>query len=229
LNEAKQSQGPGLELVIFDCDGVLVDSEPISNRILAELLSESGLPTTTEDSYRIYRGRTYSACVAIAEERLGRPLPDDFLERFDARLYDACERELRPIAGVDTAIGRIVALGLRVCVASSGSLDKMDRTLALTDLRRHFGADVYSVTEVPRSKPHPDIFLHAAERMGATPEHCCVVEDSPLGVEAGLAAGMPVFGFADGGEGAILEDAGARIFRAMAELPGLVSELRGCP
>lgn len=228
MSQTSPPEARRLDLVIFDCDGVLVDSEPISNRILAELLTESGLPTTTEDSYRTYRGRTYPACVAIAEEQLGRSLPGDFLERFNARLYEACERELRPIEGVDAAIGQIVALGLRVCVASSGSLEKMDRTLALTDLRHHFGADVYSATEVPRSKPHPDIFLHAAERMGVPPGRCCVVEDSPLGVEAGLAAGMPVLGFADGGEGAILEEAGARIFRAMAELPGLVSEPRGC-
>jgi HAD superfamily hydrolase (TIGR01509 family) len=220
------SEGLDLDLVIFDCDGVLVDSEPISNRILAELLSEQGLPTTLEDSYRIYRGRTYSACVAIAEQRLGRKLPEDFLERFNTRLYAACDRELQPIAGVAAAIERIVCAGLRVCVASSGSLEKMDRTLALTDLRRHFGANVYSATEVARSKPHPDIFLHAAGRMGAAPERCCVVEDSPLGVEAGRAAGMPVLGFADGGEGAILEEAGARVFRTMDELPGLVSQFR---
>jgi len=221
-------RGDGLGLVIFDCDGVLVDSEPISNRILAELLTEVGLPTTLEDSYSTYRGRTYAACVDIAEQRLGRALPDDFLERFDTRLYEACERELQPIAGVDAAIREIVSAGLRVCVASSGSLEKMDRTLALTDLRRHFGAHVYSATQVPRSKPHPDIFLFAAEQMDTPRERCCVVEDSPLGVAAGRAAGMPVLGFADGGDGAILAEAGARTFHSMNELPGLVSQLRLC-
>ncbi len=212
-------------LVIFDCDGVLVDSEPIANRILAELLTEVGLPTRFEDSWRDYRGRTQQACIELAEANLGRPLPAEFGERFDTLFLAACSHELTPIPGVSAAIGELSALGFECCVASSGSLEKMHATLGHTALLELFEGRIFSAAEVARSKPHPDIFLYAAQRMGAAPGRCCVVEDSPLGVRAARAAGMPVLGFAPAHEAAMLYDAGARVFGDMAELPRLVADL----
>ena len=199
-------------LVIFDCDGVLVDSEPIANRILAELLCEHGLPTDFEESMREYRGRTQRAIREAASAKLGRPLPDDFWDVFDARFFARCEIALEPIPGARDAVSRIAERGHTTCVASSGSLAKMDRTLAWTGLRDHFAGRVFSATDVPRSKPHPDVFLHAAARMQTPPHACCVVEDSPLGVAGARAAGMAVLGFASGAEAGILSDAGAETF-----------------
>jgi HAD superfamily hydrolase (TIGR01509 family) len=218
------SASTATELLLFDCDGVLVDSEPVSNRILAELLSECGLPTTPEESARVYKGRTQAACIELASQKLGRALPEDFGARFELRLHRAFERMLRPIPGVAGAIEAIVARGLATCVASSGSVPKMQLTLGLTGLLSHFEGRLFSATDVPRSKPHPDVFLHAAEAMGASPERCCVVEDSPLGVEAAVAAGMRALGFARETEAEILSGAGAHVFYDMAELPGLVDE-----
>jgi HAD superfamily hydrolase (TIGR01509 family) len=215
---------PATELLLFDCDGVLVDSEPVACRILAELLSECGLPTTSEESMRFYRGRTESASIALASEKLGRPLPEDFGARLESDLQVAFEQTLRPIPGVAGAIEAIAARGLATCVASSGSVSKMQLTLGLTGLLAHFDGRLFSATDVARSKPHPDVFLHAAEAMGASPARCCVVEDSPLGVEAAVAAGMRVLGYARDSDAEILSGSGARVFYDMAELPGLVDE-----
>jgi HAD superfamily hydrolase (TIGR01509 family) len=212
-------------LVIFDCDGVLVDSEPIANRILAALLTECGLPTDFEESMRTYRGLTQRAIRELADARLGRPLPEDFWADFDARFFAACEADLGPVPGVTEAIARIAARGHGLCVASSGSVAKMERTLAWTGLHAPFAGRLFSATEVARSKPHPDVFLHAAARMGAAPEACCVIEDSPLGVAGARAAGMSVFGFARGEEAVILCEAGAETFDDMAVLPGLIEAL----
>jgi HAD superfamily hydrolase (TIGR01509 family) len=196
-------------LVIFDCDGVLVDSEPIANRILAELLTEHGLPTRFEESMREYRGCTQQAILETASARLGRTIPETLWRDFDARFFEVCERDLEAIPGTRTAVERIIAAGHPVCVASSGKISKMQRTLAWTGLLDLFEGRLFSATDVGRSKPHPDIFLHAADQMRAEPETCCVVEDSLHGVIAGVAAGMPVFGFAVGAEAVILSDAGA--------------------
>jgi HAD superfamily hydrolase (TIGR01509 family) len=214
------------ELLLFDCDGVLVDSEPVANQILAELLTACGLPTTTDESMRVYRGRTQAACIALASEKLGRPLPGDFGERFETRLHSAFERTLQPIPGVGQAVEAVVEAGVATCVASSGSVEKMQLTLGLTGLLRHFEGRLFSATDVARSKPHPDVYLHAAKVMGSEPARCCVVEDSLLGVEAAVAAGMHVLGFARETEAGILSDAGADVFYDMAELPGLVGALR---
>ncbi len=218
--------GPGTgvptDLLLFDCDGVLVDSEPISGRVFAEVLTECGLPTTPDESNSLYRGRTMKACVALAEARLGRPLPADLIPRYDARVRAEFERSLQPVPGVARAIETIVARGLATCVASSGSVAKMQLTLGLTGLLPHFEGRLYSATDVPRSKPHPDVFLHAAREMGAEPARCCVVEDSPLGVEAGVAAGMRVLGFARETGAGILSEAGAQVFHEMDALPALI-------
>ncbi len=209
-------------LVIFDCDGILVDSEPIANRLLAALLTEHGLPTRFEETMRASRGRTQAAILAAASEKLGREIPQTLWSEFDARFFETCEQQLEPVPGARDAVLRIEAAGHAVCVASSGRVSKMERTLAWTGLIDLFEGRLFSATDVPRSKPHPDVFLHAAGRMRARPAQSCVVEDSLHGVVGGRAAGMTVFGFASGAEAGILSDAGAETFDTMDALPTLV-------
>ncbi|WP_055717341.1 HAD family hydrolase [Streptomyces torulosus] len=184
------------DLVIFDNDGVLVDSEPISNRHLAAYLTELGHPTSYEESIRDYMGSAMHRVHELIQERTGRRLPDDFDEVFHARVFAAFERELAPVDGVFDVLEKLVAEGVPYCVASSGSHERIRVGHRTTGLDRWFGEGlVFSAQDVGRGKPAPDLFLHAAERMGVAPERCAVVEDSPLGVRAGLAAGMDVYGF----------------------------------
>ncbi|MET9845174.1 HAD family hydrolase [Streptomyces ossamyceticus] len=184
------------DLVIFDNDGVLVDSEPISNRHLAAYLTELGHPTSYEESIRDYMGSAMHRVHELIQERTGRRLPDDFDEVFHARVFAAFERELAPVDGIFDVLEKLVAEGVPYCVASSGSHERIRVGHRTTGLDRWFGEGlVFSAQDVGRGKPAPDLFLYAAERMGVAPERCAVVEDSPLGVRAGLAAGMDVYGF----------------------------------
>ncbi|HEY2477171.1 MAG TPA: HAD family hydrolase [Solirubrobacterales bacterium] len=204
------------ELVIFDCDGVLVDSDRISLRIQAERITALGLPTTYEDCVRDFLGLGMPATLRILVERLGRPLPDGWAADLDAAVREAFRRELRPVAGVVAALDEIA---LPTCVASSGSQDKMRLTLGLTGLHDRFAGRIFSADEVERGKPAPDLFLHAASRMGAAPARCVVVEDSPFGAAAARAAGMAALGYAPDGDGEALAREGATVFTSMAELP----------
>jgi HAD superfamily hydrolase (TIGR01509 family) len=208
-------------LVIFDSDGVLVDSEPLSNRELATMLSELGLPTTVEESMATFMGRSWAACAALIEERLGRPLPAEFGDGYHRRVYAAVERELEPVPGVLEALDTVEADGAATCVASSGSHEKLSRTLGRTGLLERFAGRIFSAADVVNGKPHPDLFLHAAAAMGATPADCTVVEDSPIGIEAAQAAGMRALGYAGRTDAALLAEADA-VFAGMRELPGLI-------
>lgn len=207
------------DAVIFDCDGVLVDSEPIAARVFAALLTEAGLPTTYEDSMRIYRGRSMSSCVMIATERLGHELPFDVVSRYYEEVEAAFPTELQPVPGVIEAIGR---LGLPDCVASSGPHHKMRITLGVTGLWDHFEGRIFSASEVEHGKPAPDLFLHAAARMGFDPARTAVVEDSVPGIEAAVAAGMRALGYAAHSTPDELRAAGGEPFTDMAELPALL-------
>ena len=208
------------DLVIFDCDGVLVDSEPLSNRILAERLTAIGLETTTEDSIRDFMGRSWATCRSLIEQRLGRPLPEDFADGYHEELYEALRRELQPVAGVQAALD---AIGVPACVASSGAHDKIRTSLGATGLLERFEGRIFSATEVEHGKPAPDLFLHAAARQGFEPSECVVVEDAPPGAEAGRRAGMEVLGYAGLTAPELLEAEGATVFRSMAELPALLN------
>ncbi|MFH8492443.1 HAD family hydrolase [Streptomyces longisporoflavus] len=184
------------DLVIFDNDGVLVDSEPLSNTILAAYLTELGHPTTYEDSLRDYMGGAVHRVHDLVFERSGQRLPGDFDVAFHARVFEAFERELEPVAGVGDVLEKLVAGGVPYCLASSGSHERIRVGHRRTGLDRWFDDErIFSSEDVGRGKPAPDLFLYAAERMGAAPEKCVVVEDSPLGVQAALAAGMDVLGF----------------------------------
>ncbi|MET8132131.1 HAD family hydrolase [Streptomyces sp. NPDC005251] len=184
------------ELIIFDNDGVLVDSEPISNTLLAAYLTELGHPTSYEDSLRDYMGSAMHRIHDLVLERTGERLPDDFDDVFHARVFAAFERELKPVPGAGQVLEKLAADGVPYCVASSGSHERIRVGHRTTGLDRWFDdSRIFSSQDVGRGKPAPDLFLHAAERMGVRPEKCAVVEDSPLGVRAANAAGMDVYGF----------------------------------
>ncbi|MEU2625364.1 HAD family hydrolase [Streptomyces sp. NPDC007157] len=184
------------DLVIFDNDGVLVDSEPISNRLLAAYLTELGHPTSYEDSIRDYMGSAMHRVHELVQERTGQRLPDDFDDVFHARVFAAFEAELKPVAGAAEVLEQLAADRVPYCVASSGSHERIRVGHRTTGLDRWFDESrVFSSQDVGRGKPAPDLFLYAAERMGVAPERCAVVEDSPLGVQAAVAAGMDVYGY----------------------------------
>ncbi|WP_448318839.1 HAD family hydrolase [Streptomyces sp. CO7] len=184
------------DLVLFDNDGVLVDSEPISNRLLAGYLTELGHETSYEDSVRDYMGSAMHRIHDLILERTGQRLPEDFDDEFHARVFAAFERELKPVPGVADVLRRLSAAGIPFCVASSGSHERIRVGHRKTGLDRWFDDErIFSAQDVGCGKPAPDLFLHAARSMGVAPERCAVVEDSPLGVQAGLAAGMDVYGF----------------------------------
>ncbi|WP_406373712.1 HAD family hydrolase [Streptomyces sp. NBC_00647] len=184
------------DLIIFDNDGVLVDSEPISNTLLAAYLTELGHPTSYEDSLRDYMGSAMHRIHDMVLERTGQRLPDDFDDVFHARVFAAFERELKPVPGAGQVLEKLAADGVPYCVASSGSHGRIRVGHRTTGLDRWFDDErIFSSQDVGRGKPAPDLFLHAAERMGVRPEKCAVVEDSPLGVRAADAAGMDVYGF----------------------------------
>lgn len=208
--------------IIFDCDGVLVDTETISNSVLAGLLTEAGLPTTFEQCLDSYRGRSIGSVMALAEQRHGGPLPADLPDRYYAAIKVQFERELRAVPGVVAALDRIV---LPSCVASSGPHHKMEVTLRRTGLWERFEGRIFSATEVEHGKPAPDLFLHAAQQMGFDPAVTAVVEDSVPGVQAARAAGMRALAFArnDDAEAELLAAAGGETFHDMAELPGLLA------
>lgn len=209
------------ELVIFDNDGVLVDSERLANTILADLLTEHAVPTTFEDSVRDFMGGSLGRVHQVMAERTGRPLPDAFDDWYHARLFEAFEDLLAPVAGVADVLRALDAAHVRYCVASSGTHRRIRLALRKTGVLDRFEGGIFSAQDVARGKPAPDLFLHAAATLGVEPFRCAVVEDSPLGVEAARAAGMAVFGYAAMTPAERLAGADA-VFASMAELPGLL-------
>jgi len=212
-----------LQLVIFDCDGVLVDSEVIANEVLARALSAEGLPTTLTDARRDYQGLLLAEIVCKAQTRLDRPLPENWLARYERLRGEAFQRDLRPVASAAEVVQRITAAGVAVCVASQGKLEKTTLSLSLCGLDRLFsGEALFSAYSVPRGKPYPDLFLHAARVMGAEPSSCAVVEDSPSGLAAAISAGMRAFGYVADSDELAMRRAGAEVLRSLEELPRLL-------
>jgi HAD superfamily hydrolase (TIGR01509 family) len=211
---------PGL--VIFDCDGVLIDTERIAVPIDVEVMAELGWAMTEEEVVERFLGRSEADCTREIEEHLGRPLPPTLSLETDERYSEAFERELQPVEGVIEVLDILDRNAVPTCVASSGSHRKMRFTLGLTGLFERLDGRIYSADEVANGKPAPDLFLHAALGMGIDPQRCAVVEDSPFGLEAALAAGMGAYAFA-GGLTPLkrLQIPGATVFHRMAELPGL--------
>lgn len=217
-------------LVIFDCDGVLVDSESISNGVLAEMLGEQGLTMSLVEARARFQGLLLSEVLASAELMLGRPLPPGWLEQYVERRAAVFDAELRAVDGAGALVRDVAAAGIPVCVASQGSLAKTARSLALTGLDPLFGPEArFSAEQVPRGKPHPDLFLLAAGRMGAAPAETAVVEDTPSGVTAARRAGMTVYGLAADADAGALREAGAIVVGSLEELCGPLLGPTGAP
>lgn len=210
------------ELVIFDCDGVLVNSEQVANEVFAEvLLQVCGLKFTLEDMFDTFVGHSRAQCMEKIEVILGEPPPAELDRRYQDDINLALKDSVAAIEGVESVLTN---LAVPFCVASSGSHDKMKLTLGKTGLIDFFDGNIFSTSEVERGKPHPDIYLHAAATMGGhQPERCLVIEDSPIGVAGAVAAGMNVFGFAELMPAHKLKASGAHlVFEHMHDLPDLI-------
>jgi HAD superfamily hydrolase (TIGR01509 family) len=219
------------DLVIFDCDGVLVDSEPIINHAHAEILTACGYPITPAGLVERFCGMTDLEMLGIIERERGRALPHSYAARVGAIIEHEYRHSLGEIPGVAEALG---SLAVPICVASSSGPEEIRRKLALTGLLARFGDNLFSATMVARGKPAPDLFLYAARRLGAEPGRCLVVEDSPAGIDAAVAADMIAIGFCGGSHcrpqhGARLQARGARVAIAgMDELATAMARLV-CP
>jgi HAD superfamily hydrolase (TIGR01509 family) len=211
------------ELVIFDCDGVLVDSEPIAVEIDLAILHEVGLPMSREEVIDRFVGRSPAVLLGVIEEHLGRPVEPERVERWERLYREAFEAQVQPVDGITEALTQIAG---PVCVASSSMPESLHRKLSLTGLFERFTPAIFSASEVARGKPAPDLFLYAARRMGVAAERCVVVEDSVPGVAAARAAEMPVFAYAAGLTPAErLAGPLTTVFDDMRELPRLLAEL----
>ncbi|HLV00921.1 MAG TPA: HAD family hydrolase [Acidobacteriota bacterium] len=222
--------GSRFDLIIFDCDGVLIDSEAISSRIEIAAFEELGCSLTRHEYLKLTAGRTEEEEIwrSIASQH-GIRLPEGFAERMRKSVEEAFETELRPIEGVKDVL-HVIALDK--CVASGSRPERLKRVLEISGLNRFFNGNVFSATQVPRGKPHPDLFLFAARKMGVSPSRCVVIEDSPAGAHGALTAGMEVIGFVGAGHcdpawSRELERAGVEnIIDDMRMLPDMLETLR---
>lgn len=219
-----------LKLIIFDCDGVLVNSEPIINRIFAKTLTESGFPITHEEVTQKFIGKSLVTCISIIEETYGRTVPVELIELCKEREMIAFQQELQATEGIATALEQIT---LPTCVASNSSHRHIQFVLKLTGLLHQFDGKLYSAYDVKRPKPFPDVYLYAAKQMEEAPENCLVIEDSVTGVQAASAAQMLVFGYAprshqgNSSHHDALIAAGAKlVFEDMYQLPSLLKSWR---
>ncbi len=215
---------PDLDLIIFDCDGVLVDSERLANEVFARVLDEvCGLQFTLDDMFDTFVGHSRLQCLEKIEALIGEPPPDELDRRYQQDINGALAQSVVAIDGIEDVLKQ---LSLPCCVASSGAHEKMQMTLGKTGLIDYFGGNIFSTSDVERGKPHPDIYLHAAASMGVEdPARCLVIEDSPIGVTGAVAAEMRVFGFAELMPAHRLQAAGAHhVFDRMSDLPGLIHE-----
>jgi len=207
-----------VKLVIFDCDGVLVDSEYISIPLLAEDITAAGYPMDTEEALRRYKGGKFSHLQPQIEAEFGVSLGNDWIKQYYRRQFSALEKDVTPVPGIASVLDFVDSSKLEKAVASQGPIEKMDITLSATGLLNRFNGRIFSANMVKRPKPAPDLFLHVAETCGHHARDCLVIENSPTGVRGARAAGMAVMGFAAGGDGKELSAAGANvIFQSMSE------------
>ncbi len=220
------------DAVLFDCDGVLVDSESITNRVLCTMLNESGWVISQEQCTRDFIGKTVRSQAAVIEAHTGKPLTDAWMAEFYERRNAALRAELVAIDGALEAVRRIHALcNGRIACASGADRAKVEMQLAKVGMAPYFEGHVYSGHEMPRSKPFPDVYLAAAEALKADPARCLVIEDTMTGVQAGVAAGTTVWGYfpADQGHASaeqLLEAGAACVFGDMGDLPAMFEAVR---
>ena len=216
------------DAVLFDCDGVLVDSEPITNGVLRDMLEELGWTLTKEESMRLFLGKAVKDERALIEAHTGQPLTEDWLVRFRERRNAGLAQGLKPIRGALEAVVRLHRhYQGRIACASGADRFKVELQLTRCELMPYFEGRIFSGHEMPRSKPAPDVYLAAAAALGVDPKRCAVVEDTVTGVSAGLAAGATVFGYSPpeaghDGPGLLLQAGVAAVFGEMADLPALL-------
>ena len=221
-------KSPGRPLLIFDCDGVLVDSELLANAALAGLMSDLGHPMTTDEAVRIFTGLQLNDVLALAEALLSFPIPADLGAAAGQRLLEEFRRELKSVKGVRDVLS---SLPYPRCVASSSTRERLQLSLEVTGLAELFGDRVFSAEQVERGKPAPDLYLFAARAVGARAVDCIVIEDSTLGIRAAVAAGMGTIGFVGASHATPelanqLEMAGARkVIASMSDLPSTIEEI----
>jgi len=212
-------------LVIFDCDGVLVDGEGLAVAIDVKAIGALGWPITGAEVIQRHLGKSTADVLADIEAHLGRPVPAGWEEAWDAEYRRVFDEQLEAVPGIAEAIKIIAAEGFQTCVASSGSHAKMRRTLGKTGLWDFFDGRIFSASEVERGKPEPDLFLYAAAQVGRIPARCVVVEDTQHGVAAAKAAGMKAIGFAGGITPVAHLAAADLVVTSMSDLPDAVSLL----
>ncbi len=216
------------EAVLFDCDGVLVDSEPITNGVLRDMLEELGWVLTPEECMRLFVGKAVKDEVVIIEAKTGVALTEDWLATFRSRRNDALHLRLQAIPNIHEAVRALHArYAGQIACASGADRFKVELQLHKVGLIEFFEGRIFSGHETPRSKPAPDVYLAAAAALGVDPRRCAVVEDTVTGVTAGVAAGARVFGYSPGGPGhspaeALLAAGAVQVFKDMAELPALL-------
>lgn len=211
------------DLLILDCDGVVVDSEPITTRVLTDMLNELGVTIDADAVGRQFTGLSFARLLEQVGRLIASPLPADFVVDYGDRTFAAMERELRPVEGIELALDQ---LSLACCIASNGPHAKMRKTLGITALLQRFTGRMFSADDVVHGKPAPDLFLFAARHFAVEPRRCVVVEDSATGIAAARAAGMRALGFAAHTPADVLRAAGAHVvFGRMSELPGLLHEV----
>lgn len=220
------------DAVLFDCDGVLVDSEPITSRVLADMLNELGWGITHAETMHIFTGKAVKDELPLIEARTGAKIGQDWFDQFRQRRNEALDRDLLEIPGAPDAVRALhEALDGRIAVASGADRRKVELQLAKVGIADCFAERVFSGHEMPRSKPFPDVYLAAAKALGVDPKRCAIVEDTVTGATAGVAAGATVFGYspdANGHSGAqALRDVGvAHVFTDMQQLPALLAGWR---
>lgn len=208
--------------VIFDCDGVLVDSETIANEVCAAAMTAAGFAITPQECRRRYLGMTMRALMVDAEASWGRSFPPGWQDAYSRQVHARLEAEVTAIPGVAEAVDAVIAAGWPVAVASSSGHAKIALNLGRTGLAARFAGRVFSGQDVAHGKPAPDVYLLAARALGVAPQTCIAVEDSPNGVRAAVAAGMRVFGYAAETDPAELAGLGATVFTDMGALPALI-------
>ena len=207
------------KLIIFDCDGVLVDSEPLSNRTIAGQMRELGISMTEEEAIKLFAGGSLKNVTDYVKETTGKEAPSDMEDVYRERSYELFRKELQPVPGIKAILEQLPNIK---CVASNGPIEKMELNLKLADLIHFFDENLFSAYEIGHWKPDPRLFLHAAQAMGFEAKDCIVIEDSDHGIYAAKAAGMQVYGFAGRTPREKLESAGAEIFDEMAQLSRLL-------
>lgn len=201
--------------IIFDCDGVLIDSESIAIGVLVDMANELGANLNFKESLIALKGKSLNSCMALISDIIGNPLPDDFEKDYRARTFETFRKEIQPIKGIKEVLENLT---VPFCVASSGPENKIRLNLDVTGLLPHFENKIFSCYTIQKWKPEPDIFLWAAETMGFNPKDCLVIEDSVSGVKAAKAGGFDVFGYAEHDYKNELEDLADKTFNSMAEL-----------